>query len=127
MASYAKKIGKYDPAYEKRYTYADKKSQLESEISALKRTIANTRTEPKWDGVGIFFIVAGAFVIFLGVILIILGADGAWELVLGVPALAFGIFIGKPNMKIIENNRKTVSEAKAKLPKKEAELKELTK
>ena len=30
-------------------------------------------------------------------------------------------------MKIIENNRKTVSEAKAKLPKKEAELKELTK
>lgn len=127
MASYAKKIGKYDPAYEKRYTYADKKSQLESEISALKRTIANTRTEPKWDGVGIFFIVAGAFVIFLGVILIILGADVAWVLVCGVPALAFGIFIGKPNMKIIENNRKTVSEAKAKLPKKEAELKELTK
>lgn len=57
MASYAKKIGKYDPAYEKRYTYADKKSQLESEISALKRTIANTRTEPKWNGLGIFFIV----------------------------------------------------------------------
>lgn len=127
MASYAKKIGKYDPAYEKRYTYADKKSQLESEISALKRTIANTRTEPEWNGWGIFFIVCGVFMIFGGGMLSSLGASEVWPYLFAVPELALGILIGKPNMKIVENNRKTVSEAKAKLAKKEAELKELTK
>ena len=72
----------------------------------------------------------GAVGIFSGVILIILDAFlilGVILIILGVPELAFGIFIGKPDMKIIENNRKTVSEAKAELAKKEAELKELTK
>ena len=127
MASYAKKIGKYDPAFEKRYTYADKKGQLESEISALKRTIANTRTEPKWNGLGIFFIVVGVFMFLAGGMLSSLGAGEAWPFLVAVPELALGIFIGKPNMKVVENNRKTVSEAKAKLAQKEAELKELTK
>lgn len=127
MASYAKKIGKYDPAYEKRYTYADKKSQLESEISALKRTIANTRTEPKWNGLGIFFIVCGVIMVLAGGMLSSLGAGEAWPFLVAVPELALGIFIGKPNIQVVENNRKTVSEAKAKLAKKEAELKELTK
>lgn len=132
MASYAKKIGKYDPAYEKRYTYADKKPQLELDISVLKSSIANIRTEdPKWNwnGWGIFFIVCGVFMIVCGVFTIVDGilADiGVWPFLVGVPELALGIAIVKPDdMKTVENNRKIVSEAKAKLAKKEAELKEL--
>ena len=136
MASYAKKIGKYDPAYEKRYTYADKKSQLESEISALKNTIF-IMEEPKWNGWGIFLIVCGVIMILHGVIGVIvsfavgrLGSEGWPDLVavlLAGPVLALGISIGKPDMEIVENYRKTVSEARAKIAKKEAELKELTK
>lgn len=126
MASYAKKIGKYDPAYEKRYTCAEKKDQLELEIASLKLQIAWTPTKPKW-GITIFGIVVGVIAIFLVGRISSLDARGVWLYLLVVPPLALVILGGRANMKIVENNRKTVSEAKAEIAKKEAELKELTK
>lgn len=125
VASYVKKIGKYDPAYEKQYTYTDTKAQLESEIATLKRKITNTPTESKWNGRGIFFIIMGVIMAFGGMKLNDLGAGVIWPYLFAVPEVALGIFIGKPNMKVIENNRKIVSEAKAKLAEKEAELAKL--
>lgn len=125
VASYVKKIGKYDPAYEKQYTYTDTKAQLESEIATLKRKITNTPTESKWNGRGIFFIIMGVIMAFVGMKLNDLGVGVIWPYLFAVPEVALGIFIGKPNMKVIENNRKIVSEAKAKLAEKEAELAKL--
>lgn len=116
MISYAKKAGKYNPAY-----------TLETEIDTLKKKISSTPTEPKWRSLGIFFIVAGAIMFCMGLVMISLDSDGVWACAVGVVEIALGILTGKPNMKMIEKNRQTVAEAKAELAKLEAELKELKK
>lgn len=120
IASYTKKIGKYDPAYEKQYI-SDTKAQLESEIATLERIITNTPTEPKWNGCCIFFIIFGVVTFF---ILIGLAADEMLWLV-SVFLVALAIFMGKPDMEEVEKNRKIVSDAKAKLAQKEAALAKL--
>lgn len=127
IASYAERIGKYDPDYAKAYLYRNKKEGLESEITALKNTISKTPTEPKWHGFGIFFIVVGVIMLFMGSVLSSLDATAAWAYVVGIVEIVLGILLGKPNKSVTEKNRATVAAAKAQLEEKQKELDSLTK
>lgn len=126
IISYAKKIEKYDPAYGRQYA----KKQLEADIAALKGTIANASEKPKWNGIGIIFIVMGVIMFFLGLILNSIGNSYSietWPYIIAAIELILGIISGKPSRQVIEQNRMIVDKAKAQLAKKEAELKELAK
>lgn len=130
MTSYVKKIGKYDPAYEQQYTNLEAKSQLEAEISVLKRTITNTSTKittPSWFCSPIVLIFFCINILVLVVCLSITGADNIGIYLIAAAALAFFLLLRKLVLRMVERNRNTVSDAEAQLAKKEAELKELTK
>ena len=127
MISYATKIGKYDSEFAKKYIYSNTKNQLETEITTLKETISNTPTEPKWNGFGIFFIVASVILFGLAMEGSSLGADFTWAYLVGAGGVIIGILSGKPNKNVTEANRKKVAAAKETLAKKEEELRNLTK
>lgn len=127
MTSYVKKIGKYDPAYEQQYTNLEAKSQLEAEISVLKRTITNTSTKPRSFGSNIFFVFFCIVLLAFVVCRSIIDAGNIQTYLIAVAMLAVCLLVRKLDLQIVERNRKTVSDAEAQLAKKEAELKELTK
>ena len=103
---------------------------MEADIAALKGTIANASEKPKWNGIGIIFIVMGVIMFFLGLILNSIGNSYSietWPYIIAAIELILGIISGKPSRQVIEQNRMIVDKAKAQLAKKEAELKELAK
>ena len=125
--SYVKKVGKYDPAYERQYTCSNTKAQLESaraqlerEISILKFKIDCGAPTPRLTGLYIFFILSGILSIVAGV---------AWGVavlcVMGVIVLILVPIIEISRVRSNESDRKIASEAKEQLVSKETELKEL--
>lgn len=111
MASYAKKAGKYNPAYE-----------LRTEIDTLKRKIADHPTEIKLSGMRIFFYILGSFFICAGKIL-----DEIWVCLCGVLIVALPFFGFLSERKRVKDNREIVRLARAKLAEKETELRTLGK
>ena len=115
-----------------------KEKQLKSDIAELKRIIATTCTEAKWNTVGIFFILLSfIFPVTFIVCCLEYGVDSMFSAGCFFPdILCFGSFImffrlgikkGKPDIEVIERKRKYVNDAKEELAKKENELNELKK
>lgn len=122
VATYVEKIGKYDPTYAKEYA----KSQLETEIASLKKTIANTPIDRPWTWKKpevIFMGVLSTLFMLVGIIV----SGYRFLSILGVILFAGFIWLAHPDLSeaTIKKNRKTVHDAKEKLAKKEAELNHL--
>lgn len=127
MVSYAKKIGKYDSNFEKKYVGRYKKPQLEAEIAKLKRTISNA--EGGGDGS-----VVGLIVVFFftGFLLLGVGAkDDPLYCVLAIIPFVFGALLSillmrtKTDKALIEKDKAIADSARQELKKLEAELKEI--
>lgn len=122
---YVHRIGKYEPEYEKKYFYTQKKTALESEIAGLKRIITNTPTQPKWRGFGIFLLIVGCIILYPAFLMQSWGASPTMFYVCAVIFIVLGIICGVPKKSVTDANKKKVADAKEKLAVKEKELMEL--
>ena len=133
--SYVRKIGKYDPAYVKKYTYNEKRKQLKAEIEELEFEISNTPTErSRSEKIGFFmlwyWLVMSSIFLFasfgclanedevgIGVVLLLVGV---------ILVSFWAIMIKKSNAKLKERCE-NANLVRAELAKKEKEWNELTK
>ena len=128
IVSYAKKIMEYDPAYAKQCI----KDQLESEIAALKKAIADASAGQEWGGIWVALICIGVLILFMLICICFsiedsssIGSCLVAMCLIPLPLIAFGIYRGYHGKPTTEYYSKMANEAKEQLAKKEAELKEL--